>query len=223
MLLDIVQVATNHSGFNLAATFTKILDDFGISDKVSTLLCCSSQVILTCIQILSFTCDNASNNDTMAKELGYLVAAFDGEASRTRCFAHIINLIAKSMIKQFNIPKAKAGEALDDAMEELVALAGEIEVEEQVMRDSADEDEDVEEDNIEDWVDEWETMSKQERQELDNDVQPVQQVLVKVSTGMAIVDTVLTMMDHISSARSHTLSRTHRPSSYQDGLQLLKN
>ena len=116
---------------------------------------------------------NASNNDMMAEELGYLVAAFDGEASQTQSFIHIINLIAKSVIKQFDVPKAKAGEALDDAIKEFIALAGEIEVEEQVMRDStnvADEDED---DNIEDWVDKWETMSKEERQELDDNIQPV--------------------------------------------------
>jgi hypothetical protein len=98
---------------------------------------------------------------------------------------------------------------LDNAMEELVALAGEIEVEEWVMRDSADENDDVEEDNIEDQVDEQKTMSKQKRQELDDDVQPVQQVLIKVSTSMANVDTMLTMMDHVSSARLHMLSRTH--------------
>jgi len=35
MLLDIVEVARSHSGLNLAAAFAKILDDFGISDKVS--------------------------------------------------------------------------------------------------------------------------------------------------------------------------------------------
>jgi hypothetical protein len=34
MLLDIVEVARSHSGLNLAAAFVKILDDFGISDKV---------------------------------------------------------------------------------------------------------------------------------------------------------------------------------------------
>lgn len=34
MLLDIVEVARSHSGINLAAAFAKILDDFGISDKV---------------------------------------------------------------------------------------------------------------------------------------------------------------------------------------------
>lgn len=34
MLLDIVEVARSHSGLNLAAAFAKILQDFGISDKV---------------------------------------------------------------------------------------------------------------------------------------------------------------------------------------------
>lgn len=35
MLLDIVEVARSHSGLNLAAAFAKILEDFGISHKVS--------------------------------------------------------------------------------------------------------------------------------------------------------------------------------------------
>ena len=35
ILLDIVELARSHSGFNLAVAFVKILDDFGISDKVS--------------------------------------------------------------------------------------------------------------------------------------------------------------------------------------------
>jgi len=35
MLLDIVEVAKSHSGINLAAAFAKILDDFGVSDKVN--------------------------------------------------------------------------------------------------------------------------------------------------------------------------------------------
>jgi len=34
MLLDLVEVPCSHSGLNLAAAFAKILDDFGISDKV---------------------------------------------------------------------------------------------------------------------------------------------------------------------------------------------
>ena len=35
MLLDIVEVAKSHLGINLAAAFAKILDKFGVSDKVS--------------------------------------------------------------------------------------------------------------------------------------------------------------------------------------------
>lgn len=35
MLLDLVEVAQSHSGVNLAEAFAKILEDFGIEDKVS--------------------------------------------------------------------------------------------------------------------------------------------------------------------------------------------
>jgi len=38
MLLDIIEVAKSHSGINLAAAFVKILDDFGISDKVGHII-----------------------------------------------------------------------------------------------------------------------------------------------------------------------------------------
>ena len=37
MLLDIVELARSHSGVNLAAAFAKILEEFGISDKVRRL------------------------------------------------------------------------------------------------------------------------------------------------------------------------------------------
>ncbi|KAI9056832.1 hypothetical protein FKP32DRAFT_1557130, partial [Trametes sanguinea] len=53
-------------------------------------------------QILSVTCDNASSNDTMTEELADLLTAFDGDYSRTRCFLHILNLVAKSMLRQFD-------------------------------------------------------------------------------------------------------------------------
>ena len=35
MLLDLVEVATSHSRVDLAAVFALVLDEFGISDKVS--------------------------------------------------------------------------------------------------------------------------------------------------------------------------------------------
>jgi hypothetical protein len=35
MLLDLVEVAMLHLGLNLATTFARILDSFGIADKIS--------------------------------------------------------------------------------------------------------------------------------------------------------------------------------------------
>ena len=35
MLLDLVEVAESHSGVNLANAFVKVLEEFGIKDKVS--------------------------------------------------------------------------------------------------------------------------------------------------------------------------------------------
>jgi hypothetical protein len=35
MLLDLVEVVVLHSGVNLAKTFVKLLEDFGIKDKVN--------------------------------------------------------------------------------------------------------------------------------------------------------------------------------------------
>ncbi|EIW53735.1 uncharacterized protein TRAVEDRAFT_80646, partial [Trametes versicolor FP-101664 SS1] len=53
-------------------------------------------------QILSMTCDNASNNDTMTAELADLLTEFQGEYSRTRCFLHITNLTAMSLLREFD-------------------------------------------------------------------------------------------------------------------------
>lgn len=35
MLLDLVELAKSHSGVNLGAAFAKVLEDFGIGEKVS--------------------------------------------------------------------------------------------------------------------------------------------------------------------------------------------
>ncbi|KAF9536806.1 hypothetical protein CPC08DRAFT_608459, partial [Agrocybe pediades] len=65
-------------------------------------------------QILSLTCDNASANDALISQLPTLLDAFPGAANRTRCFTHILNLVAKVILRQFDTPKKKADQALDD-------------------------------------------------------------------------------------------------------------
>jgi hypothetical protein len=111
MLLDLVEVAESHSGVNLATAFSKILEDFGISDKVNTLSKIKLMILtyeFVCMQVLSITCDNASPNDTMIDKLSSMLEDFPGAANWTRCFSHILNLVAKCVMKQFDLPKAKA-------------------------------------------------------------------------------------------------------------------
>ena len=44
LLLDIVEVANRHTGIRLAAEFMKILEDFGISDKVGLIAICAASI-----------------------------------------------------------------------------------------------------------------------------------------------------------------------------------
>lgn len=125
----------------------------------------------------------------MVTELQKMLPDFPGQAARTRCFCHIVNLVAKSIIIQFDIPK-KAKAALDaegDAGDlgdpvidhDLAILAEEIEIEEgeaQVQENKQGNDGD----NDDGWVDERADMSKVERAILDIDVTPARRVLAKV-------------------------------------------
>ncbi|TFK58146.1 hypothetical protein BDN72DRAFT_741699, partial [Pluteus cervinus] len=78
------------------------------------------------------------------------------------------------IIKQFDIPGAQAEKTFDDAAEELLKLAGDLEAEEEVSRGGED-------DNYEGWIDEREMMSEEELEELDACVGPVRLLLTKVS------------------------------------------
>lgn len=160
--------------------------------------------------MLSLTCDNASNNDKMVEILEVLIDDFPGAANQIRCFLHIINLVVKSIIKQFDLPKAKkisvdddkkkgAGDGsgnedaendeideiderverdkrLDQAREELLKLAGEVDIEGGLMENSEEDD-----DNVEGWIDERDEMTEDEIRELSESVGPVRLLLTKVS------------------------------------------
>ena len=69
-------------------------------------------------QVLSLTCDNASNNDVSVDKLADKVESFTGDASHVRCFAHVINLVVKSILAQFDTARDGAGPGQDglDAM-----------------------------------------------------------------------------------------------------------
>jgi hypothetical protein len=131
------------------------------------------------------TCDNASNNEKMAEKLEDLLPAFSSD-NRARCFTHVLNLIAKSLLKQFDV--AKKSETDDDLNEEeaeLLDLAEDLDIEELTIAqkpdgDNGEIDEDSK-DDLEDWVDEVAELSPEEREILEDDIRPVKMVLVKVS------------------------------------------
>lgn len=145
------------------------------------------------------TADNASNNNVLIDELGDLDNSFAGRANQVRCFAHIINLIAKSILRQFEVTK---GRTSDDTADEKTAdiladLAAGLDLEDEPvypMELSEDEDEkdgageggegeesdEVDVDDVDGWIDEREDLSDEEREELRESVLPLKLALAKV-------------------------------------------
>ena len=59
-------------------------------------------------RFLGVTADNASNNDKMIEHLAVVIDTFPGAPNQTRCFAHILNLVAKTVLRQFEGPMEMA-------------------------------------------------------------------------------------------------------------------
>ena len=111
----------------------------------------------------------------MICELAKRLVEFRGDPNRTRCFAHIINLVVKSILKQFDKPSKQLTKDLDDAERELESLAGDIDLEEAL---TAEDLEDGEDDNVEGLIDEH--LEDDEHTELRKAVLPVRTMLTKV-------------------------------------------
>jgi len=105
----------------------------------------------------------------MIAELEMLLPEFAGSASHTCCFLHIVNLVAKSLIHQFNVKKMTV-----EGDHELADLQRELEDEEANFQGEVagmDDNEAVEEvNNDEGWVDETEDMTDLEKDELEKSV-----------------------------------------------------
>ena len=74
----------------------------------------------------------------MIKELANLIDNFPGPANQTRCFLHILNLVVKSIIQQFDILTSKKDTEDNNGMEELLKLTGNIELEEELTASTGD-------------------------------------------------------------------------------------
>ena len=113
----------------------------------------------------------------MISELANLLEDFPGPANQTRCFTHVLNLVVKSIIRQFDLPAAQEAHILDEATRELSKLALNIELEDE---NTEDEGTDEEDDNCEGWIDERLSMTEEELDTLNKSVQPVRLLLTKV-------------------------------------------
>lgn len=122
-----------------------------------------------------------------------LLPGFTGAAGQSRCFLHISNLSAKSLLRVFDPPKKKAPkkskkgkendtEEVDDEDEddaELAALA-DIDVGEEMIEPQTGADDELKDDDMDGWVDDVDLLSDDERKELDVHVRPVKFMITKV-------------------------------------------
>jgi hypothetical protein len=136
----------------------------------------------------------------MITKLRDILDDYPGEASRTQCFTHILNLVAKSVLSQFDIPKKTkrsdhgASDNQDDDEDldgtdwidkEIDRIAGDIDAEEQAEVMAAQRDE-AAIDNEDGLVDERATMSRRAIRELEKGVMPARHVLTKVGPCWSI-------------------------------------
>lgn len=128
----------------------------------------------------------------MIETLGVNVAAFEGAIGHVRCFAHVVNLVAKSMLRQFDVPKARAAQEINEEDRALYELAGDGEDDAPAALDGEGADIPVEggdifdplsplnADNEDGWVDEIAAMTDEERAQFQERVRPVRMTLTKV-------------------------------------------
>lgn len=115
------------------------------------------------------TCDNATANDKMIEELANELPMFLGSQAHVRCFAHVVNLTAKGVLRPFEPKNAQAGDA---EVEELRAQLKDLE--ENGVLDADDND---------GFVDVIEEMTDEEREEWEASVEPIRTALTKVCTN----------------------------------------
>jgi hypothetical protein len=113
----------------------------------------------------------------MIDELVETIPDFPGKPNQIRCFAHVLNLIAKTIIKQFDPPKKGSNERSGDEAT-LDIFAERIDIEELETR--LDNVEGHDDEDVAGWVDEEELLSEGERAQLNKDLLPVRLVIVKV-------------------------------------------
>lgn len=102
----------------------------------------------------------------MIDDLIDMLPNIPGALNQCWCFLHIVNLIAKTLLKQYNISKKDARAALDAAKQELLEIADGLDIEEMATMAKCGIDDKDDADNVDEWVDETEELTEEEIEEL---------------------------------------------------------
>lgn len=86
----------------------------------------------------------------MIRYLGNTLHDFPGPANQTRCFVHTINLVAKAILKPFDVRKGKDIRALDDALADLAEEHEQTTGDDDEKEDKGDDEDDDDEGGSED-------------------------------------------------------------------------
>jgi hypothetical protein len=116
----------------------------------------------------------------MIDSLGQILKTFPGDTNGARCFNHVVALVAKRVVQQFDVGKGQADLALDEAEQQLQDLAKGINIEERLAQANKDAGGDEEDNNVDDDSDETDDLSPEAQAELEVNTRPVRLVLVKV-------------------------------------------
>ncbi|KAL1940908.1 hypothetical protein VTO73DRAFT_7544 [Trametes versicolor] len=160
IILDFIRLDSAHTGAYLAEKMAQCLIEYGIEKKV-----------------LAVTCDNAENNSTMMTKLEAILPTIRGSKVRVRCLAHILNLVVKAILSQFDTDRRRrrSQEAAADAQgedAELVALEDDRDFAEEEPEAEEDEEEDAQEpDEARDAADEA-VIDKYEDENKDSEITP---------------------------------------------------
>lgn len=109
-----------------------------------------------------------------------LLEDFPGPANQTRCFLHILSITAKSVLKQFDVPKAKNGEVMDKAAQALADLADGLDLEEH--EEYGAQGEEADDPPLDGWIDFRNGLTEEQADEIDLSIRPVRSTLTKVVT-----------------------------------------
>src|SRR6266478_9644037 len=108
-----------------------------------------------------------------------LIPGFLGAPNHTHCFAHILNLVVKSILKQFDVPRNRTDGIVSLAEQELAMLSRDLDIEEASTIGQLEDNEETD-DDTDGFVDEEEELSESERLKLNQAVLPVRVMLTKV-------------------------------------------